>query len=372
MAIADRLVAHLQRAWLRRGLTAWLLTPLSWLYGSLVAVRRMAFRLGLIPVEQLPRPVLVVGNRIAGGAGKTPTTLAVLKHLREAGWRPGVLTRGHGARPTPQMPLLLDASTEAELDAVRTGDEPWLIWRRAQVPLMIGPDRAASGHALLAQHPDIDILVCDDGLQHLSLHRDIEVIVFDERGVGNGWLLPAGPLREPADTQPVSTLVAPPLVLHNADHPGTAHAGHQAQRALGSIVPLADWWAGRSSGAPTPRKAHAMAGIAHPERFFQSLHALGIEVTPCPLRDHADFDILPWGPEVRDLLVTEKDAVKLEPRRIERERPGTRVWVATLDFSPEPSFWNELDAALAKLLTSPAQAKPATAQPSPPQRLRRH
>lgn len=357
MAIADRLVAHLQKAWLRRGITAWLLSPVSLLYGALVAMRRLAFRLGLIRIERLPRPVLVVGNRIAGGAGKTPTTLALLQHLRAAGWHPGVLTRGHGARPTPESPLLLDASTEAQLDAVRTGDEPWLIWRRAQVPLMIGRDRAASGRALLARHPEIDILVCDDGLQHLKLHRDIEVIVFDERGIGNGWLLPAGPLREPATTQPVSTLVAPAIVLHNADRSGTGHAGHLARRALGAIVPLGDWWAGRPSGAAAPRQAHALAGIAHPERFFHSLRALGIQVTPCPLRDHADFDTLPWGNEVRDLLVTEKDAVKLEPQRIARERPGTHVWVAALDFSPEPSFWNELDAALARLPQPPHPAR---------------
>lgn len=359
MAIADRLVAHLQEAWLRRGITAWLLTPVSLLYGSLVGLRRLFFRLGLTRIQRLPRPVLVVGNRIAGGAGKTPTTLALLQHLREAGWHPGVLTRGHGARPTPEAPLLLDASTEVGLDAVRTGDEPWLIWRRAQVPLMIGRDRAASGRALLQQHPDIDILVCDDGLQHLRLHRDIEVIVFDERGAGNGWLLPAGPLREPIDSRPVSTLAAPAIVLHNANRPAittAAQQGHLARRALGPIVPLADWWAGRSSGVSgmsVPRKAHALAGIAHPERFFQSLRALGIEVTPCPLRDHADFDALPWGAEVRDLLVTEKDAVKLEPQRIARERPDTQVWVAALDFSPEPSFWNELDAALARLPRQP-------------------
>ena len=356
MAIADRLVAHLQQAWLERGVTAWLLAPVSLLYGTLVALRRLAFRLGLIRIQHLARPVLVVGNRIAGGAGKTPTTLALLQHLRDAGWRPGVLTRGHGARPAPQAPLLLDAGTEATLDAVRTGDEPWLIWRRTQVPLMIGRDRAASGRALLARHPDIDILVCDDGLQHLRLHRDIEVIVFDERGAGNGWLLPAGPLREPLASQPVSALVAPPIVLHNADRPAVdtkARASHLARRALGSIVPLAEWWAGRSSDEPPPRRAHAMAGIAHPERFFQSLRSQGIDVTPCPLRDHATFETLPWEDDVRDLLVTEKDAVKLDPRRVARERPRTRVWVAGLDFSPEPSFWNELDAALARLPRQP-------------------
>ena len=363
MAIADRLVARIQRAWLSRGLTAWLMTPVSLLYGTLVALRRLAFRGGLIRVHRLPRPVIVVGNRIAGGAGKTPTTLALLEHLKAQGWRPGVLTRGHGARPTPAAPLLLDASTEAGLNAARTGDEPWLIWRRAQVPLMIGRNRAASGLALLDRHPDIDILVCDDGLQHLRLHRDIEVIVFDERGAGNGWLLPAGPLREPVDCEPISTLVAPAIVLHNADHPagGTIPAGHLSRRSLGRIVRLTDWWAGRlplATGSTPPRKAHALAGIAHPERFFQSLRAQGIDVTPCPLRDHADFDVLPWGPEVRELLVTEKDAVKLDPQRIARERPGTQVWVAALDFSPAPSFWNELDAALARLQPSAAPHQP--------------
>lgn len=358
MAIADQLVAHLQRAWLGRGLTAWALTPVALLYGALVGLRRTAFRLGLFRIQRLPVPVLVVGNRIAGGAGKTPTTLALLQHLCKRGWHPGVLTRGHGARPMPETPLLLDASTEAQLDAIRTGDEPWLIWRRGQVPLMIGRDRAACGRELQAQHPEIDILVCDDGLQHLQLHRDIEVIVFDERGVGNGWLLPAGPLREPADTQAVSPLAAAPIVLYNADRASTRQAGHLARRGLGSITPLVDWWAGRSATASPPRRAHAMAGIAHPERFFQSLRALAIEVTPCPLRDHAAFDTLPWGNEVQDLIVTEKDAVKLDPQRIARERPTTRVWVAALDFSPEPSFWNELDAALARL-------QPRVAQPQP-------
>lgn len=355
MVIADRLIAHLQQAWLGRGITAWLLAPVSLVYGALVGWRRMAFRVGLIRIQRLPVPVLVVGNRIAGGAGKTPTTLALLQHLRAAGWRPGVLTRGHGARPTPTSPLLLDASTEAQLNAVRTGDEPWLIWRRAQVPLMIGRDRVASGLALLARHPEIDILVCDDGLQHLKLHRDIEVIVFDERGVGNGFLLPAGPLREPANAQPVSSLVSAPIVLHNADRPSTTHVGHLARRKLGAIVPLAQWWAGQLCSSPAPRQAHALAGIAHPERFFQSLRAIGIQVTPCPLRDHADFDTLPWERDVRTLLVTEKDAVKLDPQRIARERPDTEIWVAALDFSPEPSFWNELDAALARLPQPPSR-----------------
>lgn len=363
MGTTDRLIAHIQRAWLERGLTAWALTPVSALYGVLTGLRRLLFRIGLKRPQQLARPVVVVGNRIAGGAGKTPTTLALLQHLRAQGWHPGVLTRGHGARPTPTAPLLLDATTESSLNAVRTGDEPWLIWRRGRAPVMVCPDRAVGGRALLDLHPAVDILVCDDGLQHLRLHRDIEVIVFDERGAGNGWLLPAGPLREPVDTQAVSTLVAPPIVLHNADRPAAnlAHlAGHLVKRGLGPIVPLADWWSGANSAVAPPRQAHALAGIAHPDRFFQALRQQGIAVTPCPLRDHAEFDTLPWGEEVRHLIVTEKDAVKLDAQRVTRERPGTQVWVAALDFSPEPSFWNEFDAALARL--QPQAAAPARAR----------
>jgi tetraacyldisaccharide 4'-kinase len=368
MALADRLVAHLQAAWLQRGPTAWLLTPLSALHAALVAARRLAYRRGWLRVIHLPVPVLVVGNRIAGGAGKTPTTLALLHHLHSQGWTPGVLTRGHGAQPRPQTPLLLDATTAGRLDAVQTGDEPWLIWRRAQVPLMIGPDRVASGLALLDSHPEIDILVCDDGLQHLRLHRDLEVIVFDERGAGNGWMLPAGPLREPVDVAPVSRLVAPAIVLHNTDRPVTCCAGHRARRGLGAIVPLDAWWQGLGTPEPAPQKAHALAGIAHPARFFRSLHAHGIDVSPLPLRDHARFDSLPWGESVRDLIVTEKDAVKLEPGRVARERPRTRVWVAGLDFSPEPAFWTELDAALARLpgRSGSALTSPPTRHGHPP------
>lgn len=357
MLLLDRLIGHLQRAWLHRGLTAWALSPLSLVYGALVSLRRLAFSHGLIQIQKLPVPVLVVGNRIAGGAGKTPTTLALLEHLKKLGWQPGVLTRGHGARPAPKTPLMLDATTAHALDAIRTGDEPWLIWRLSQVPLMICADRAAGGRALLSHHREVNILVCDDGLQHLGLHRDIEVIVFDERGVGNGWLLPAGPLREPVNTVAVTPLVAPPIVLHNTGARNATAAGHVAHRAIGPIVKLQAWWDKRSSTEKPPRKVHAMAGIANPDRFFHSLSEMGLDVTPCPLRDHAQFNVLPWALDVRDLVVTEKDAVKLDPTRVAVDRPGTQVWVATLDFRPEPSFWKEIDLALERLPTPAASVK---------------
>lgn len=326
---------------------------------ALVAVRRLAYRLGWFPRHRLPRTVLVVGNRIVGGAGKTPTTLALLAHLRATGWRPGVLTRGYGARRAPSdRALILDADSAPALTADQTGDEPLLLWRRAGVPVAIDRDRARGGRQLLARHPEIDILVCDDGLQHLRLARDIEVVVFDERGQGNGWLLPAGPLREPVDAPALPGLITPPLVLYNGCPPSTRLPGFQGAAALGRLQALADWWRGELTGMP-PSPADsvhqpflAMAGVAHPQRFFDGLRRQGWHITEWPLPDHADMSTLPWPDQPCNLIVTEKDAVKLTPDRLARERPLTRVWVAPLDFQPEPAFWRALDDALTRMRSS--------------------
>ncbi len=358
------LASHLNQAWLRRGPTACLLWPLSLLMRTLVALRRTAYHRGWLASERLPVPVLVVGNRVVGGAGKTPTTIAVLQHLRQQGWRPGVLSRGYKASEGPQgadgagAHVLIDAESGPTLDASLTGDEPLLIWRRTGAPVMVGRDRAAGGHALLGAHPEIDLLVCDDGLQHLRLQRDIELVVFDERGAGNGWLLPAGPLREPIDAPPPPQLNAAPIVLYNAARPSTALPGHLARRQTAPLCSLADWWAGRASSAadkaraeplPAGQPVMALAGIAQPQRFFEALRQRGWQVEGLPLADHADFGTLPWPAGTPHLIVTEKDAVKLHPERVARERPGTQVWVAALDFQPEASFWTALDAALASL-----------------------
>ena len=364
----SRLAEHLNRAWLHRGLLACTLWPISLLMSVLVRLRRFGFRQGWWPSVRLPVPVLVVGNRIVGGAGKTPTTLAILQHLQARGLRPGVLTRGYKASQDAPPHRLLDASTEASLSAAETGDEPLLIWRRTHAPMAIGRDRAQGGRALLAAHPELDILVCDDGLQHLKLQRDIEVIVFDERGQGNGWLLPAGPLREHIDSIETPGLKAPPLVLYNAAHASTFLPGFLAQRRMAPLVSLAQWWqAPEAGGATVPRPPQpgdtvlALAGIAQPQRFFHALQELGYTVQGLALADHADFTQLPWSDAAVDLIVTEKDAIKLNPTRLRQERPLTRVWVAGLDFHPEQAFWAQLDAALNRLpLRSTRACPPAT------------
>ncbi|MBI2733463.1 MAG: tetraacyldisaccharide 4'-kinase, partial [Aquabacterium sp.] len=308
------LEARLNQAWLRRGPLAVSLWPLAWLMGSLVALRRLAYRKAWLQTCKMPVPVLVVGNRIVGGAGKTPTTIALLEHLKAQGWRPGVLTRGYKADlPNPGQGLLIDAESAKGLTASRTGDEPLLIWRRTGVPIMVNRDRSAAGLALLQAHPEVNILVCDDGLQHLRLQRDIEVIVFDGRGAGNGWLLPAGPLREPINAPPTPGLCAPPLVLYNAPQSSTALPGHLASSGMAPLRTLADWWRGHASRVEPPglsTQAHgvwAMAGIAHPQRFFDALHAMGLAFTPLALPDHADLTQLPWPASASDVIVTEKD-----------------------------------------------------------------
>ena len=342
-ALRRRLEAAITGAWLARGPLAAALWPLSLAYGAVVALRRLAYRHGLAPVERLPRPVVVIGNRIAGGAGKTPTVLAVLAHLRARGWRPGLVSRGHGRHEHGLV------AVERSTPPAACGDEPLLLRLRGGAPVVVGADRVAAARALLAAYPEVDLVLADDGLQHLRLGRDVEVVVFDARGAGNGWLLPAGPLREPLDAPGAAGRV---LTLYNGDAPSTPRPGFRAWRGLAGAVGLADWWTGRpaSRGALEGLRGQrplACAGIAQPARFFAQLREAGLDIEPLPLPDHADFAALPWPAEAADVIVTEKDAVKLAPERLARERPGTRVWVAPLDFEPEPAFFAELDTALA-------------------------
>lgn len=328
----------LQQAWLTRGPTAWLLLPLAAVFGLLVAARRWLYAHGLLRADTLPVPVVVVGNFIAGGAGKTPTVAAVVELLGRAGRRPGVIARGYGRRADDAL-----VEVAADTPPSRSGDEPLLLRLRLGVPVVVGRDRVAAARALLQSHPEVDVLVSDDGLQHLRLPRRVQVVVFDERGAGNGWLLPAGPLREPLPRR----LPANTRVLYNAAQATTALPGRTVQRRLRGAVALADWWAGRPASedalrALAARPLVAAAGLAHPQRFFDMLRAAGLTIAPLPLPDHFDFATLPWPADAHDVVVTEKDAVKLRPGHT----GSARVWVAPLDFALGDAFERELLALL--------------------------
>jgi tetraacyldisaccharide 4'-kinase len=339
--VAARLTARLTAQWAGPGV-AWgarLLQPLSWLYALLAGAHRALYTGGLRRTLRAPVPLLVVGNLVAGGAGKTPTVMALVALLRQQGWTPGVISRGHGRQGDAVQAVHRDSPAEA------VGDEPLLIHLRTGAPVVVGRDRVAAARALCAAHPAVDILVADDGLQHHRLHHDMAVWVFDDRGAGNRLLLPAGPLRQTLpDRLPPHT-----LVLYNAAAPTTPLPGLTGRRQLSGVLPLEAWW----QGAAPPvdggwallrgRPLLAAAGLARPEPFFAMLESRGLLISRLPLPDHAPFDPLPWPAGTAEVLVTEKDAVKLPPART----AGTRVWVATLDFRPEPAFAEALRALCA-------------------------
>jgi tetraacyldisaccharide 4'-kinase len=316
------LVATLQAAWTGRGPLARVLWPAGALVGAIAARRRR--RALDHPPPRLRVPVVVVGNLLVGGVGKTPVTLAVLDALRSAGWHPGVISRGYG-RAGAGLHHVQPAD-----DAATAGDEPLLLRRRAQVPVVVGADRVAAAAALLDAHPEVDAIVSDDGLQHHALPRDLQVVVFDERGAGNGWCLPAGPLREPMPPRPWPNTI----VLYNAATATTPWHGLPVEREVRIAVPLADWWAGRTDDACALAdlrglRGVAVAGTARPARFFDALRAAGLVLDERPLPDHHRFDTLPWDDDVATVLVTEKDAVKLRPDRLAGARAA--VWVVPLE-----------------------------------------
>ncbi|HSO44989.1 MAG TPA: tetraacyldisaccharide 4'-kinase [Rhodoferax sp.] len=323
--------SHLTDAWQGRGWLAWLLWPLSLLYGLLVCLRKALYRAGWLTSERLPVPVIVVGNVVAGGAGKTPVVMALVQHLRARGVPVGVISRGYGRRSRECLEVFADSAIED------VGDEPALIRRRTSAPVFVAAHRAQAGRALLDQHPRIQLIVCDDGLQHLPLQRDLEIGVFDDRGVGNGFLLPAGPLREPWP-RPLD------MLLHTGKQPAFA-GGFRASRQLashalradGSRVALADLVAGKP--------LLAVAAIANPEAFFSMLRDRGLPLArTMALPDHADFS--GWAGNADGactVLCTEKDAVKLwagEPDAL----------AVPLEFEPEPAFWEALEMRLEPLL----------------------
>lgn len=337
-----------QRVWERRGAAARTLWPAHALMGAALGLRRMLWAAGLWRPWRVPVPVVVVGNVVAGGAGKTPTTIALVHHLRARGRTPGVVARGHGGDAAAPH-LVAD-----DPDPARCGDEPVLVAQATGAPVAVAPNRPCAVRALLQRHPRVDIVVSDDGLQHWALAADLALVLFDARDVGNGWLLPAGPLREP---WPLRRAPAPTVWVLRTEPPGRPPAAHpypefSARRQLADWAddgrerrPLTEWASGRY---PAPG---ALAGIARPQAFFDALRAAGVPLAATrPLRDHAPAAELrqalqaaarAGGP--RDWLCTEKDAVKLRGTPLPE---GVRVWAVPLTLALPPAFTAALDAWL--------------------------
>ena len=289
--------AWLNRVWYERASPPWWLLPLSLSYGAAAGARRYLYSKQLRKSTRIASPVVVVGNLSVGGTGKTPLVCWLVARLQELGFKPGVVTRGYGG--SSENVRLVDSAADPSI----VGDESLLLARRTGVPVAIGRDRPSAAQLLV--NAGCDVVVSDDGLQHYALARDCEIVVVDgERRFGNGWLLPAGPLRESeARLRRVDAVV---VNGGRAQLEGALSMRLEAKDALslvgGAIKTLREF-AGHS--------VHAVAGIGNPERFFNMLRGYGIEVVGHPLPDHARLQAADISfPDGRPVLMTEKDAVK--------------------------------------------------------------
>ncbi|MGH8729927.1 MAG: tetraacyldisaccharide 4'-kinase [Burkholderiales bacterium] len=281
----------------------WLLFPFSLLFRGAVALRRLLYRAQVLRVQRLSLPIIVVGNITVGGTGKTPLVIALARRLRGLGWNPGIVSRGHGTKN--EAPREINPND----DALEAGDEPVLLAEKSGAPVWTGRDRPQTARALLRAHPECDVLISDDGLQHYALARNVEIVVIDgERRFGNGLLLPAGPLREP-----VSRLAAADALVINGGKALTG-AGLPRQfsmRLNGDVfrnvaqpdrIARADDFRGK--------RLHAVAAIGNPQRFFAQLKSLGLEFVATEFPDHHAFSPADLRLDADAVLMTEKDAVK--------------------------------------------------------------
>jgi tetraacyldisaccharide 4'-kinase len=294
------LESSLVGCWYARRGWCLILVPLSLLFAALAWLRRRFYRLGWLKSTRIPVPVVVIGNLTAGGTGKTPLAIWLVETLLGKGYRPGVISRGYGVRSAAPCAVGPDS------DPAVSGDEPVLIARRTLCPVWVGRSRVEAARGLLAHHPEVDVLIADDGLQHYALARDLEIAVVDGlRGFGNGWCLPAGPLREG-----IERLAEVDAVVVNgaAQLSGMGFSPYAMTLAGQGFYRLQDHGSRVTADFFRGRPVHAVAGIGNPERFFRALSDLGLTVERHPFPDHHAYhpEDLPQG----TIVMTEKDAVK--------------------------------------------------------------
>ena len=320
--------------WQQRGALALLLLPLTALFATVAALRRAAWRHGLLKAQHPGVPVIIIGNITAGGTGKTPLTLWLAQFLLQQGKHPGIISRGYGAAAAHAREVPPDGKPQDY------GDEPCLMAQRAGCPVWVGTDRVAVARALLEAYPQTDVILSDDGLQHYRLARDFEIAVIDGvRGLGNGWLLPSGPLREPAarlnevDAVVINgrdeTRAWPQALAMQLDGNRFRNLLHPEQ-AVGS-----EHFRGK--------RVHAIAGIGNPQRFFAQLGRLGLPCMPRAFADHHAYtaqDLAYAGDD--EIVMTEKDAVKCTAFAT------VRYWALTVNAEPDPRLGEMILARLAE------------------------
>ena len=305
-----------------------LLVPVSLVFRFAVFVRRALYRMRVLAVARLDVPVVVVGNINLGGSGKTPLVLWIAEYLNAAGWRPGIVSRGYGGSIAARGDPAVEVGTGSDPGAV--GDEPLLLAHRAHCPVWVGADRVAACRALRIAHPECDVLVLDDGLQHYGLARDVEVAVVDTRGLGNGLLFPAGPLREP-----IARLAQVDAVVRNGASDGEDYSirGFSMRLEGREFVNLADPTRAAEAANLGSLRVNAVAGIGDPSRFFAHLEALGLQVVPHAFPDHHAYRAseLDFGEQL-PVVMTEKDAVKC------RDFAQPHWWMLPVRAELDPAF----------------------------------
>jgi len=320
---------RIERIWYEGGLAYLALLPFSWLFRCVVTSRRWLYLNGWLKINHFSVPLIVVGNISVGGTGKTPFVVWLARFLRQAGYKPGVVSRGYRGKAT-QWPQFVTP----ESDPFLVGDEAVLLARRCRSPMAVAPDRAAAVTALLKNH-DCDIIISDDGLQHYAMGRDIEIAMIDgPRRFGNGAMLPAGPLREP-----IVRLDDVDLVIVN----GQASSADEFSMTVVQryLYNLHESTQRQEASFLAGRTVHGIAGIGHPEKFFELLKQAGAEVIPHPFADHHAYtsDDLEFGDD-RLVIMTEKDAVKCA------DFSAPHHWVMAIEMEPEPQVEESLQMLL--------------------------
>ena len=288
---------RLDEYWYNQNPVAWVLWPLSLVFCLIVSLRKFFYKINLFKTPAVPVPVVIVGNISVGGTGKTPLLIALCKHLQALGFRPGIISRGYGGQAT-SWPQIVTSDSQPLL----VGDEPVLISRRTDCPVVVGPDRISDIEQLLSRNK-CNIILSDDGLQHYRLDRDIEIAVIDaERLTGNGFCLPAGPLREP-----LRRLKTVDMVVYNG---GSAQA-LTFSLEHGQLLSVSNDAESLMLESLKNKSVHAIAGIGHPDRFFSLLASYGLDIIKHRFPDHYSYTIddLSFNDEL-PILMTEKDAVK--------------------------------------------------------------
>lgn len=335
MKLGERLV----KAWYTGHSGLLVLRPLEALYRAVVQRKRQRFLAGELDSYCAPVPVIVVGNITVGGTGKTPLILWLIEHCRDRGLKVGVVSRGYGGQP-PQLPWRVRAEDPAAL----AGDEPSLLVRRTGVPVVIDPQRPRAMRLLLEQE-SVDVILCDDGLQHYLMQRDLELVLIDAaRGLGNGRCLPAGPLREPAER-----LDSVDAVLINGASEDSSQGYAMGLQPL-ELVHVASGQRAPLSHFPPGQVMHAVAGIGNPLRFFNTLEQLGWQPKGQAFADHAEFT--PADLPAEDglpLLMTEKDAVKCQAFAPDH------AWYLKVAAQPSAAFAAWLDERLTQLLAGQSE-----------------